>query len=384
MDFRLNLEQEMLRDSARRYVSIEQSFERRRTRTRGSAHDGWSKFAEMGWLSLAVPEEAEGLGGGMDDLAILAEELGRGLTLEPFIGGAILPTRILDRSDKTEARYAALLALAGSELRVAVGLYESGHRYDVSAPDTRATRMPDGSYRLTGHKIVVQGGAAADRLLVSAQIDGGTQTGRGLAVFMVDAKSPGIGCRVYETIDEAELSDFTFDQVTIPATSLIAGPESALAIIEDSIDDAIVCLCAEALGCMDKAIELTAEFLKVRTQFGQPLAEFQVLQHAVAEMFIEVTNARSILYRAIAGLASSPMERRKSVSGCKIKIMEAAKLVTGNAIHLHGGIGMTCEYPVGHYLRRILVSERVYGDNEYHIERYISASAAESVGKERQ
>ncbi|MFC5463075.1 acyl-CoA dehydrogenase family protein [Massilia niabensis] len=369
MDFRLSGEQEMLRDSARRYLLAEQSFENRQQEAK-DYRGNWEQLSELGWLALAVPEDLGGLGSGVEDLAILGEEMGRALSLDPFVGCGVLPTRIIDRIDRADKREQVLAQIAGNETRIAVALYEPGRRYDLSAAGMLAARTDDGAYRLHGTKILVSGGAGANQLIVSAQIrDRATEPG-GPALFLVDAKLSGIACHAYQAIDDSSVADFTFDEVEVPADALLA--VSGGALLEDAVDDAIVCLCAEALGGMEKAIEMTADYLKLRAQFGRPLAEFQVLQHTVAEMFIEASDARSMLYRALATLPASGAERRKAVSACKVKIMEAAKWVAGTAVHLHGGIGVTCEYPVGHYLRRVLVSERSFGDNAYHLERYLS------------
>lgn len=362
MDFRLNQEQQMLRDSARRYIESEQHFENRRQHVAGKRTDSWSQLAELGWLSLLAPEDVGGLGGKLEDLVILSEEIGRGLLLAPFIGGAILPMRIIDRSGSAQHRNALLPAMATNQTRVAVAVYEPGRRYEL-CPDARAVCLSDGSYRLTGSKILVSGGGEADRLIVSAQVESGP------AIFLVSTDRAGVSRRVYQTLDDAEATDFGFDAVAVSAAELLVGPATALTLLEDSLDDAIICLCAETLGCMERAIELTAGYLKIRTQFGRPLADFQALQHTMAEMFIEANNARSMLYRA---LAAKDTARHKAISGCKIKVLQAAKWVTGTAIHLHGAIGVTSEYPVGHCLRRVTIAERTYGDAEHHFQRYLA------------
>ena len=238
-------------------------------------------------------------------------------------------------------------------------------------PVTRAILMPDGSYRLSGSKSLVAGGAQADQLVVSAVIAANHGATAEAALFVVDANRAGVCRRVYRTIDEVEVADCAFDAVAVAPTELLARTDAALTILQDSLDEANICLCAELLGCMDRAIQLTVGYLRTRKQFGRPLAEFQVLQHTVAEMSIEASSARSMVYRALAATGASTAERRRATSGCSIKVMQAAKWVTSTAVHLHGGIGMTCEYPVGHYLRRVIVAERILGDREYHLARYL-------------
>lgn len=373
MDFRLSLEQEMLRDSARRYISTEHSFEKRAKHARDPAHDSWSELVELGWLALGVPEDNGGIGSSVEDLAILSEEMGRGLFIESFIGCAVLPTRLLSYCPGTAQREAALEAIATGDARIAVALYESGRRYALAHPVTEAKCNEDGTYRLSGSKIAVCGAAGAKRIIVSASIEAGEP-----ALFLIDADAAGIERRAYAAIDDERMCDLTLREVHAREEDLLVRGEVAGVAVEHATDDAIVCLCADILGGMEKAVELTAEYLKIRMQFGRPLAEFQALQHATAEMFIETSNARSILYRAIAALSGNAQERRKAISACKVKVMSSAKSVIGMAVHLHGGIGVTCEYPVGHYLRRVLVAERLFGDNEYHIERYIGQGTLDS------
>lgn len=373
MDFRLSAEQELLRDSARRYFAAEEPVEQRRQCGLRDA-ENWARFADLGWLAMPVPEDAGGLGASLEDIAILCEEMGRGLSQAPFIGGAILPSRVLDLCGAWPARETLLQALARNSVRLALAVYEPDRRYELR-PGTCATASPDGALRLTGGKCLVTGGAQATRVIVSARIDERSEP----ALFLVDANRAGVHRRIYEMIDGVQAADFRFDNVIVSRAEMLAGPDTAPAVLEDGFDAATLCLCAETLGCMDQAIEMTAGYLKLRKQFGRPLAEFQVLQHAVAEMSIDANSARSMVYRALAAWRGSRIERRQAISGCAIKVMQAAKSVTGSAVHLHGGIGMTCEYPVGHFLRRVVVSERIFGDREYQLARYLESSSSGSM-----
>jgi alkylation response protein AidB-like acyl-CoA dehydrogenase len=367
MDFRLTEEQEMLRDGARRFVVKELDYAARAKRI-ARAEDCWPQLAELGWLMLAVPEAAGGLDRPLEDIAIIAEELGRGLALEPFICGAFLPSRLLALAG---APAEPLTALASGERRFAVALHETPQRYALDGLATVAAAEPGNGFRLDGRKTLVLGGAEADRLIVAARLGAGTKP----ALFLVDAAAPGVSRRGYRTIDELAAADISFDAVRLPADALLAGPEAAPAILEQALDEAIVLLCADALGCMDRAIELTAEYLRIRKQFGQALAGFQALQHGVANLFIEANDARSMVYRALAACADHAPERARAVSACKIKVMEAGRLIAGQAVHFHGGIGLTVEYPVGEHLRRILVAEQLFGNPQHHFERYMASRA---------
>lgn len=353
MDFRLSAEQELLRDSARRLFS-----------TPHPAQDAWRQFAELGWLAMPVPEAQGGLGAAREDIALLCEEMGRALSPAGFIGGAILPATLLAACHLNAAQAQLPQSLMDGEVRLAVAAFEPELRYALQA-QTRAVADADGGYRLSGRKTLVAGGAEATHLLVSARLDDQT------ALFVVEIANGAVRRRTYPTVDGVMVADFEFDAVSLAAQARLQPLNDSYEVLEHSFDQATLYLCAEMLGGMDRAIELTAEYLKLRKQFGKPLADFQVLQHAVAEMFIEANGARSILYRALAHADAPRVERQRAISACFIKLMQAAKSVTGSAVHLHGGIGVSCEYPVGAYLQRVIVAERIFGDREQHLARYM-------------
>jgi alkylation response protein AidB-like acyl-CoA dehydrogenase len=252
-------------------------------------------------------------------------------------------------------------------LRIAPALYEHGRRYALE-PETRAAASGPG-YRLSGAKCLVIGGADAGSLLVSARLDSGE-----VGLFLVPAGIAGLTTATYATIDDGSAIDTRFDQIEL-------GPEDLVGVttpdaIDDVLDRARLALCADALGGLEHAVEITAEYLKTRNQFGQPLANFQALQHSVVEIHIEADSIRSSLYAAIAAFDHGPRDvRRRAVSSCWVKTFDAAKGVAGMAVHLHGGIGMTTEYPVGHALRRVMVAERTFGDVQHHFARYMELAA---------
>jgi alkylation response protein AidB-like acyl-CoA dehydrogenase len=373
MDFTLSVEQEMLRDSARQFITSELSFEGRRRRLAGTGRDDtWGRFGELGWLAMSVPEEADGLGSPITDLVLMCEELGRGLCVQPFVANALLPARLLAAGDAATG-YPALAELATGLRRVAVAVYEKGQRYDVLRPQTVVTRQADGFCRLHGAKILVGGGVDANSLVVIAKCSAEEDIEPNVSLVLVETDAQGVTRRGYRGLDDVEMADVDFANVTLPASAVLAVGPAAVDAIERAFDEAVVCQCADAVGAMSRALELTAEYLHIRRQFGKTLSEFQALQHEVAELFVDVSDARSMLYQAVGALSGSVRDRRRGVSGCKIKVMSAAKRVTGMAVHLHGGIGVTSEYPVGHYLRRVMVSERLYGDHEHHLQRYLAA-----------
>lgn len=364
MDFRLSPEQEMLRDGARRFVADHLNLETRA----GDRPSHWAGMAELGWLMLPVPQDCDGLGGGIDDILILAEEMGRGLALEPFLEAALLPAMILDGAGTPKQRQALLPSLATGEIRYAVALHEPRRGFALT-PQDMALQPDAGGYRLTGAKVGVEEAASADRLLVSALHEGRAM------IAVVDIRAEGVTRIDYPSIDGRSLADIRIDNVLVGKDDLlVATGDGIQATIDRAVDHVVVGQCADMLGGMDRAIEMTADYLKIRQQFDQPLAGFQALQHGVADMFIEANDARSILYRAASMIDAPSAERAKAVSACKVKVMDIARMVIGTAVHYHGGIGVTTEYGVGHYLRRALLLDQRFGNGAWHFERMIAVT----------
>ena len=364
MDFALSDEQKMLRDGAERYLAENYDFDQRR-RLIESGHNfsviHWRQFAEMGWLALPLPEDCNGLGGTFVDVTLIQEALGGRLVLEPYAGTAILCAYLLDGAADAGVRAAALRSIATGELCVALAHAENDLRYDLEGVGMKASRSGH-AYSLTGHKITVWDAAAAQALIVSAVIEGDDD----LSLFLVDRQAPGLTGHDYPLIDSTHAADFEFKSV--PATLLIPA-DRARSRLEDAIDRMTLARIAEALGIMEKVLEITAEQLRNRSQFGQPLAKFQALQHRMAEMFVEVQETRSILYRGISMIDAAPQDRRVAVSVAKVVASAAAGVVGGQGIQLHGGVGMTDEYAVGHYFKRLLALEKQYGDVDQHLRR---------------
>jgi len=372
MDFSLSEEQQMLRDGAERYLSQHYDFEKRRAILASAARCDerhWRQFAELGWLALGLPEEVGGIGCTLIETALIMEVMGRWLVLEPYATTAILSARIVERSGNAAARAALLPELAAGSLRLALAHDESGFRQDAGALETKAQR--DGAaFRLDGTKLLAYDAPNAHRLLVTAWLEvQGAPT-----IWLVDRDAPGVAIESYALIDGTRAADVVLQGVRLPPEALLAGPELAADVLEDALDRIVLGRVAEALGAMEAVMEMTAEYLRTRSQFGQPLAKFQALQHRMAEMFVEVQETRSILYRGLAAIDALPAERQAAVSAAKVVAAAAARVVGGEGIQLHGAIGMTEEYRVGHYFKRLMVLEKAFGDADYHLCRLSATS----------
>lgn len=366
MDFALTTEQQMLADSVARFVQNDYGFEARtRMVADGTGGDAaiWRSFAENGWLAVACPEEHGGFGGGVIETAIISEQLGRGLVIDPWLGSAVLATQTLLASADDAVRAEWLPVLCDGSRRMAVAWSEAEAR---GVPHVVATRA-DGD-RLSGCKTLVLGGVGADAWLVSARTTGAIDDRAGIALFLVEAGAEGLTVTPTSFHDGSLAATLTFDNV---AARRLDG--DGLVALEQGVAQGICALCAELVGAMEQAIAITADYLRTRKQFGVVIGSFQSLQHRIADMNAELELARSMLFVALAAVENDSAELARTLSGAKALITGAARSVCGQAIQLHGGIGMTEELAVGHYFKRAVVADALFGGKTLH-ERACAAS----------
>jgi alkylation response protein AidB-like acyl-CoA dehydrogenase len=324
-----------------------------------TSEDGWSRelwrqYAELGLLGLTFDEQYGGAGMGVDELAVVMESFGRALILEPFIATVVLGGALVASAGSPEQKAALLPGVAAGETLLAFACTEAGSRWSLT--DIASTATPSGdSWTLSGEKIAVLGGDSADHLVVTARTPDGT-----VGLFLVDPGASGVARDAYPMQDGLRGADVLFTDA--PATALGATAD-ALAVVQSVLDTATAALCAEAVGAMDRMLWLTVDYLKTRVQFGQPIAVFQTLQHRAATMYVSLEQARSMALLARLALADDDVEaRRRAIRAAKIQIDLAARHISQEAIQLHGGIGMTMEYPVGHYAKRTTVIAKTFAD----------------------
>jgi pimeloyl-CoA dehydrogenase small subunit len=376
MNFELSEEQTMLKDTVERLMSRDYSFQQRQAYA-GEA-DGWSRalwarYAELGLLALPFDAEHGGLDYGPVEMMIVQEAMGRALVLEPYNSTVVVAGAAL-RAAASGAQLARWVPrIAAGELLVVLAHAERQSRYNLA--DVGCTATPDGDgYRLSGAKVVVAHGEQADLLLVSARVEGQRTDRDGICLFMVDAAAAGVTRRGYRTQDGVRAADITLDAVRVDAVALVGQLGRALAAIERAADVAIAALCAEAVGAMAAAQDMTVDYLKTRTQFGSVIGNFQALQHRAAEMLVALEQARSMaMYAALMVDEPDLAERRKALSAVKVQIGKSARFIGQQAIQLHGGIGVTEEYAVGHYFKRLTVLETQFGDTGHHLARLAAA-----------
>ena len=382
MNFDLNEEQQMLQDSAKRYVDKTYTFEARSRLVReggGFSQATWQAFAEMGWLASSIPEAYSGLGFSAVETSLIAEQIGRGLVLEPFTMCGVLPAAVVLHCAAEGQKQDILPGIASGEVLIAVAHGERDARGRVAHVAATARRQADGSYLLNGCKTLVVGAPVADRILVAARIAGEVADGQGISLFLLDPKAAGIRLEACKLLDGTPAGDLVLENAVVPASALLGGEGTAYVGLQRAVDEAIVSLCAETVGGMENVLMLCSEYLKTRKQFGVAIGSFQALQHRMADMAIETSQGRATLHRALAAFAD-PVTNGLSdiISGCKAQVTRSAKFVTAQGIQLHGGYGITEEYRVGHHYRRLVFTDAVFGNMDYHLNRYARRIQAEA------
>ncbi len=368
MDFELSEEQRLIKDSLERLLADHYEFEARKTYMQaGFSRELWSKYAELGILGLPFDERFGGFGGGPVETMIVAEAFGRALALEPFLATIVLGGGLLRHGGSDEQRAALLPKIAEGSLLLAFAHSERQSRYHLADVATTARREGE-RFVLDGAKTLVLHGDAADKFLVSARVSGDRRDRRGIGLFLVDAGAEGVARRGYQTIDGQRGAEVMLAKVGVGPEGSIGKPGEAFALISRVVDEATAALCAEAIGAMAAMHELTVEYLKTRRQFGVPIGTFQVLQHRAVDMLIALEQARSMALLATMMVAEKDeAERHKAIAAAKVQIGRSGRLVGQQAVQLHGGIGMTMEYKVGHYFKRITAIDAMFGDADHHL-----------------
>jgi alkylation response protein AidB-like acyl-CoA dehydrogenase len=372
VDFNYTDEQTMLADSLGRWLGTDYDFARRRRLAAGeeSLDESWRQLAELGLLGVNVPEGQGGLGGGAVDALIVMQSLGRALAVEPYLSTAIISAPLLARVGTDAQREALLPAIVAGDCRIVVASCEPAARFDLEHVETRAIPRGDG-FGLNGRKSVVIGADSAHHLIVSARTAGEARDVRGISLFVVPVDAPGLAIRATPTIDGLGAAEVSLENVELGAEALLGARDAGYGELERAIDRGIAGLCAEAVGVMERLLEMTAEHLRTRRQFGQPIGNFQALQHRAADMAIAIEQARSTALLAASNVeADDRRERRRAISAAKVMAGESGRYVGEQAVQLHGGMGMTDELPVGWYFKRLVAIDLTYGAAGHHLELY--------------
>jgi len=376
MNFDYTDEQNMLRDSIAKWAAGQYDFDKRREALKND--DAWKKnwatFAELGLLAAPLPEEFGGLGGGPLDVSVVAEEFGKALVVEPYVPTVVIGANALNYAGSAAQKDEHLNAIGAGERVIAFAQAEPTSRWALHDVSTTAKKAGAG-WALNGHKAVVIGAPQADYLLVSARTGGGQRDAKGVSLFLLAKSAKGVSTRDYPTMDGSRAAEAYFENVSVGAEALIGDADAALPLIERIVDEANAAYCSEAVGCMRMMTDLTREYAKQRKQFGRAIAEFQVLQHRMVDMFMATEEAYSMALRATL-LLGDDAERARAVSAAKVSIGKLARFVGQAAVQTHGGMGVTDEMRVGHYFKRTTMLDSTFGNVDTHLKRYTALKAA--------
>jgi len=371
MDFDLTDEQRLLKDSVDRMIADLYAFDARKAH-RGH-QDGWSRamwqqFADQGLLGLPFSEEEGGFGGGPVETSIVMEAFGRALVVEPYLATIVMCGGLLRHAASPEQLAGLVPGIAAGERVLAYAQAERQARWSLNDINTRATtHAGDGgpAWRLTGEKTLVLHGDSADTLIVSARTAGNHRERHGIGLFLVDADGPGVQRRGYPTQDGMRAAEVTLADA--PGHAL-GDPAEALPIMERVQDEVIAAVCAEAVGVMDAMHAMTVDYMKTRKQFGRAIGENQALQHRAVDMYVSLEQARSMaMFATMMAAETDPPERLRAMHAAKVQIGRSGRHIGQEAVQLHGGIGVTMEYAVGHHFKRMTMIERGYGDTDSHL-----------------
>ncbi|CAN7563743.1 acyl-CoA dehydrogenase family protein [Mesorhizobium caraganae] len=376
MNFDLTGERQMLQDSLRRFLRgfVTQEILFQATESpQGHSKDLWGGLVEMGVPGALFAEQVGGFGGSGFDLSVVFEELGRAGVFEPLMEAGILAGGLI--ASLATADQLALVGEIISGRIVTLAHTEQGGRYDLAHVETRATRQ-DGRWVLSGGKSLVVAAPAASLAVVSARVSGAADERNGITLFVIPLDSDGLALRSYPLNGGGRAAELSLDGVAVPDSQRLGEVGGAFDAIEAVHARAVAAQCAEAVGLMESIKHLTVEYLRTRKQFGQPIGKFQALQHRMADMLIEIEQARSAAINVCGHLDAPRGERELQVSAAKNLIGRVSRIVVEEAIQMHGGIGITMEYALGHLAKRLTMIEHRFGDSDFHLERFIALSTA--------
>ena len=369
MNFDLSEEQQLLKDSVERFVNDNYDLDTRQSLSKnpaGFSDTYWQTMAELGWLGVMVPEAQGGFGGNQADTMVLMEAFGQGLVLEPFFATAVLGTRAVVSGGNADLQSRLLPDVVSGSCRLGLAYAEEQSRFDLEDVITRATAQ-DSGFVITGHKSMVQHGGSADQLVVSTRTSGGQRDENGITLFLVDTKAEGVTVDSFPTVDGQQASEVTFENVFVHADNMLGELDRGFTLLQDIAIDGILALAAEAVGAMEILYKDTVAYTQEREQFDHSLADFQVLQHRMVDMFMEYEQCKSMLYRATLEVVQNGRKAMRTVHALKYMVGKVGTFIGENAVQLHGGMGVTEELRIGHYFKRLLVIDAQFGNSDHHL-----------------
>jgi alkylation response protein AidB-like acyl-CoA dehydrogenase len=378
MDFEPSDDQRLLVESVSRMLGDTYSFAQRKgymALPEGYSPAVWAQFAEQGLLGLPFAEEYGGFGGNAQEVMLVMQAFGRVLVLEPYFPTVVLAGTTVNLAGSAAQKSSILSAIAEGRLKMAFAHGERQARYELTDVVTTAARNGSG-WVLDGSKSVVSHGEAADKIVVSARTGGERYDSQGITLFLVDAGASGVARRGYVSRDDTRAADISLSNVAVSDSDVLGEVGGGLAVIQRVVEAGIAATAGETVGAMEAMNEMTLEYSKTRVQFGQPIGSYQVVQHRLADMFMTQEQGRSMAMLATMSIDNpDDAARARDIALAKVGIGQAGRYVSQSAVQMHGGIGMTEEYAVGHYFRRCMVIERLFGDPAFYLAKLASELA---------
>lgn len=377
MDFSLTEEQAMLADSIARFIETDYDFETRQriaAGERGFSDEMWRTFAELGWTAVPFSEEDGGLDGGPVELMLMMQEFGRGLLVEPFLANIVLAGGALRRLASNDQKTKWMTPLIAGELHAGLAFAEPQARFELSDIATTAKKSGDG-YILNGRKTLVLNGGAADLLIIPARTAGKQTDESGITLFAVPSNAAGVSRRAYPTVDGLQAAELDLEDVTAGLDNVLGSVDEGFDTLRNIVDEATLAVSAEAVGIMQAMHDKTVEYSKDRVQFGVPIGTFQALQHRMVETMMSCEQSRSLLYWCVMLNCSNDNDARKAISALKYQVGTAGVHVAREAVQIHGGMGVTWELDIAHYFKRISAIDLMFGNADYHLDRFADFQA---------
>jgi alkylation response protein AidB-like acyl-CoA dehydrogenase len=369
----LNEEQQMLKESAQGFLAEHAPIAELRAQRDAGSESGysntlWSQMVNMGWAAILVPEEYGGLAFGHVGMAQIVEESGRTLTASPLLSTAILGVTAINLAGSEAQKTELLGAIASGELTIALAVDEKIHHDPLQIAMT-AKKKGDG-YLLRGEKRFVVDGGTADKLIVATRTAGNPGEMKGISLFLVDRTAPGVNVKRTQMIDGRNAAIVTFTDVDVRSDALLGEQDRGFRALSATLDAGNAHLAAELLGIAQESFHRTLQYMKERKQFGALIGSFQALQHRTAHWWSEVELCKSVVLKVMQSLDDGDVKSPALASIAKAKLCEVAELSTNEAIQIHGGIGMTDEYEIGFFIKRARPAQMLYGDYNYHANRF--------------
>jgi hypothetical protein len=372
MNFELSDEQKMIQQSVERFVQDNYDLNTRISLSSdnlGYSNDYWKSMAELGWLGLPFDESDGGFGGNQIDVLVIMEQFGKGLVLEPYLASVVMGGGALKKGGTESLKKEILPGLVDGTKQLSFAYAEQQSRFDLEDVITSARKEGD-NFILNGQKSMVQNAETADHIVVVARTSGGQIDENGITLFLVDASSEGLSMDNFPTVDGLRASEITLKNVSVNADRVVGNVDEGFEILQSVANDAILALSAEAVGAMEVLYKDTVEYTQQREQFDHPMSEFQVLQHRMVDMFMEYEQCKSMLYRATMESVQDPKAAQRTIHGLKHLIGKSGLFVGENAVQLHGGMGVTEELRVGHFFKRLLVIDSMFGNADHHLQKF--------------